>query len=379
MQPSTGKPSKNDHRSGKKEKKQKRGNSPATRGNSPSSSPPPAPRRGRDQSHPPPAGGASTGSGSISEDIGQRILKELGDIKHNMAHQGGELAQLSTNFNNYTVSAGEQFASLDKKVEDKFEALDVRLATLEEKDKAADPAPGGHSAPQWGPFQSAGSGPSSSDAPSSLFVGASVPPPTAPTVVATDHWDRPADPTIIKVNTDKKAKVSIAAIRAAILAYTTERLIPVETYVVQGHDLGAFFTIQFGGMGSLAAKQVKDFFRGIKKSDGTYYAFSAVDPSSQTIPIHFNPDKNGRSQRLEGATKRLAKQIRTNYPNIAGEVHDRRHDGFISHGSKQLAQVAVSREAVSVSWDPKRVAICGIDKNKERDDFLGSENIQWEV
>jgi hypothetical protein len=293
-----------------------------------------------------------------------------------MAHQGGELSQLANNFNNYTVSAGEQFASLDKKVEDKFEALDVRLATLEEKDKAVDHAPGGHSAPQWGPFQSAGSGPSSSDAP--LF-GASVPPPIAPTAVATDHWDRPADPTIIKVNTDKKAKVSIAAIRVAILAYTTERLIPVDTYSVQGPDLGAFFTIQFGGMGVLAAKQVKDFFRGIKKSDGSYFACSAVDPSSHTIPIHLNPDKNGRSQRLEGATKRLAKQIRSNYPIIAPEVHDRRHDGYISHGSKVLAQVEVTRKVVSVSWDPKRVAICGIDKNKERDEFLGSENIQWEV
>jgi hypothetical protein len=187
------------------------------------------------------------------------------------------------------------------------------------------------------------------------------------------------DPTIVKINCDKKQKVSIDAVRVAILAYTTERRIPVETYVIQGSDLGAFFTLQFNGLGNLAATQVKDFFRGIKKSDGSYHEFKAVDPSNHEVLLHPNSDKNGRSQKLEGATKRLTMQLKTNYPSLAGEIQGRRQDGFITHSNKQLCQLSVTRDKVSVEWAPKRVAICKIDKTVERDTFLGTENIQWEV
>ena len=73
---------------------------------------------------------------------------------------------------------------------------------------------------------------------------------------------------------------------------------PAETLEVTGPELGTMFSVKFGGIGVVASAQVLGFLKRIKNPDGTYYAFTAAEPSGTLVTLHTNPDNNGHSQTL---------------------------------------------------------------------------------
>ena len=222
---------------------------------------------------------------------------------------------------------------------------------------------------------------------SSSVDGAFPPRPVPAPPQAAGQWDRLVDPTIIRFSTHAKQKVPLSNAVACINEYTRLRGIPAETYKVtctQG-DLGSAFTLFFGGLPHLAATQVTGFFKGIKNPDGTYFEFAAVDPSGDKVLLHPNADKNGKMSKTEGATRRLAKQLKQNYPLVypitdqKSKLFARRSEGILSHDFVQLAILKVSPEVVVVHWNPKLCLRLGIDKSQETKEFSEAENIQWEV
>jgi hypothetical protein len=103
------------------------------------------------------------------------------------------------------------------------------------------------------------------------------------------------------------------------------------------------------------------------------------------VLLHPNADKNGKMSKTEGATRRLAKQLKQNYPILypitdpKSKLFARRSEGILSHDFVQLAILKVTPEAVVVHWNPKLCLKLGINKGDETKEFSDAENIQWEV
>jgi hypothetical protein len=277
-----------------------------------------------------------------------------------------------------------KFGEFESKVDEKFELLESRLQDVEDGESRMS-ALGFSQAPPsgvpGGPWQAG----AASVPPRGAPTPSPIPVPVVP--LQAGQWDRLVDPSIIRFSSHAKAKVSLIAATASIDAYTHVRGIPKDTYKVrclQG-DIGTSFVLDFLGLPLLAATQVTEFFKGIKNPDASYYEFSALDPSDQKVVLHPNADKNGRMAKNEGATRRLAKQLKANYPILypitdkKSKLFARRAEGILSHDFEELARLKVTPDAVTVHWNPKLAIKLGIDKSKESKEYNDAENIQWEV
>ena len=135
--------------------------------------------------------------------------------------------------------------------------------------------------------------------------------------------------------------------------------------------------LRFGGLEHLATKQALAFVKGTKLSDGTYRDLSLVDPSGSKAQIYLNLDKNGRSRKLEGATRRLAGLTKAEYPHLGPSLFARRNEGIVNCAFSVLATVTVAPEVTCLAWNPKAASKHGVDMQAIKAAFLAEENIQW--
>jgi len=196
-----------------------------------------------------------------------------------------------------------------------------------------------------------------------------------PTPSPTTHWDRIPDPTVVKISTDGKLKVSREVITACIDTYLSELSIPKEVYSVEGRALGNTFSIMFLGLSTVASKYVEKTLKSLKV-DGVWRELKVLDPSKNPVRLYLNPDKNGRQQKIEGATKRLCRRLKSQHSDL--NLFARKSEGIITLDFKQLALVSAPEAGkVDLGWNPGPVRTAGIDKASFTKEFLETENIQW--
>jgi hypothetical protein len=206
--------------------------------------------------------------------------------------------------------------------------------------------------------------------------------PDAPSTPApSTNWDRVPDQTIVKLEAkfpnNSRAKVTMAEVKLLVDTMAADLAMPLDTYKIEGKELADFFILRFGGLEHLATKQALAFVKGTKLSDGTYRDLSLVDPSGTKAQIYLNLDKNGKTRKLEGATRRLAGIIKAEYPHLGPSLYARRDEGILNCAFKVLATVTVAPECTCLAWNPKAATKHGVDMFAIKKAFLEEENIQW--
>jgi hypothetical protein len=305
------------------------------------------------------------------------LMDRFNHIEATVGSSGANLSLLTDSIKLLAVSTTAKLGELDAKIDCSTNSLEAKMdEKFEELDQRIHELEGGRAAAEGDEFPS-GARPHLQQPAASSKSPWGGPPITQISPTPQDSWDRVPDSSIIRVSTDKRAKVAIAQIRKSVLVYTEEKSFPAETYEISGPELGNAFSIKFNGLGCLASTQVIDFLRRIKNPDDSYYVFKATDPSGVPVTLHPNPDKNGRSQKLEGTTRRLFNHIKSAFPGLASKLFCRRGEGIISYDFKELVIVEVARRKSSLSWNTKLAVKCEINIAEENTRFEDSENIQW--
>ena len=107
----------------------------------------------------------------------------------------------------------------------------------------------------------------------------------------------------------------------------------------------------------------------------TYWSFSTKDPSGNIVLAFLNGDKNGHTQKLEGATKRLAALIRSKYPGLLFKA--RRTEGFLNINFKEFVQVTVTPDKTDFVWNLVFAIKHKLQMPELKKESLEGENIQW--
>ena len=197
-----------------------------------------------------------------------------------------------------------------------------------------------------------------------------------------NSFDRNIDTTIFKINTLDRAKVSLENIEIEVQKLLAEKGWAPEIATISGDEMGSNFKVQFDGNISIASGRVSELFK-ILKVNGKWRKLYTNGPSVETdggqetqkVQFFCSPDKNPRTIRTEGATKRLAKLIDSMHEGLSLGV--RKEDGIIMCGFTKLAKVDVTEDKTKVSWNPKTVDRFKIDQARVSEQFDLKENIQW--
>ncbi len=101
------------------------------------------------------------------------------------------------------------------------------------------------------------------------WTGGSQPPkPNLPPSQVERDFNRPAEPTAIKVSS--KIKVAKAKVVEAMGCFVDEAGIPAESMLGLGPNVGKIFTVRSAGTELLAANKAAKFPKSLRKGDGTW-------------------------------------------------------------------------------------------------------------
>ena len=264
------------------------------------------------------------------------------------------LDSLSNNLQSLSISCEQRFTELGnntKNLSSRMDVLEGRIETFEQGYSGANEGNG-----------SAGS-------------GSQLPLPPSQVETQSDSWSRTPDPTIIKISTEERKKISKSSAQAAMEELANIAGVPPTCFSVEGGDLANFYTAKFEGIKCVAAAAVTKMLKPYKTPEGNFRNFTGKDVDEGDVKLFINPDKNGKLQKTEGATRRLVKCIRDKHPDL--NLFGRRSEGAVSCSFKKLAQLKVTRDEVSVEWNPKTVQLFGVEKDSISKSFMEEENIQW--
>ena len=95
-----------------------------------------------------------------------------------------------------------------------------------------------------------------------------------------------------------------------------------DDYEIDGPEVGSQFSSEWLGIVTEATKRAQYVLRSVRKDDNSYWKFSAQDPTGHTVPFLLDGDRNGHTQKMEGASRRLSAVIqrKVSYCMVGGEV-----------------------------------------------------------
>ena len=342
-------------------------------------------RRRNEESITPPLPPKSSDDEESDMDDGARGLepsqfeKIMQAINSASAQQAQQHAALARQFDEHTNNVTNRFANVDHKLEEvntKVENVEGSVTDLGQRVAALELAPMQHEPVQaaWGP-------PPSNISQSSFPLDTPI-----PTVSqGQGNWQRIPDPAILRISVADRIKVSLDEITKQIKTYGDLLGIPDNAYEVTGRDLGSSFAIECGGLTPNSV--AKDFLKGLKLHNANdddvdpssrWRKLTCESPNQAQARFYINPDKNGKTAKTEGCTKRLFLRLKAKYPEH--KFYARRSEGIIDLNFKQLAVLDVGEDEVKVSWSNKQLLPKnprGIEYKDIHYAFLEDENVQW--
>ena len=131
--------------------------------------------------------------------------------------------------------------------------------------------------------------------------------PNLPLLPEAFHWDRIAEPIVLKVNSNQN-RIALAAVGHALEESLSTIHVSPDEHEIDGPELGSQFSIELFGEAAKAAERAQYILRPVKKDDDTH---SAQDDNGHVVPVFLNGDEECHTQKLEGTTKRPTSLIRS--------------------------------------------------------------------
>ena len=190
----------------------------------------------------------------------------------------------------------------------------------------------------------------------------SLPQSSRPAPIVSDLFDRPPDPTLVRINCS--VNVRLSAVNTALVDVLSD--IPKEAYKVTcnsrgGTDLGRFFSLKFVGESESAQRYCSQLMSKMY-NDGDWLRLKVKPPSSLEQPLYLSKDKNPRQLRTEFQTKKLGDVLRSMVGSDS-TVTVRRAKGLVLLGAAKIAQIEVVEDGPPrIQWKPSILQRYGIDK-----------------
>ena len=155
--------------------------------------------------------------------------------------------------------------------------------------------------------------------------------------LAEPEFDAQADPTILKINTDKGALVSKAKVIELFTPWMEDNQLSPADWKVSGGELDRNFNLLFQGEGGLAGLRARKVFQTRRNRDGEFRPL-AVESSAGSIKLYVNPNRNPKEQRIDQDGRKLFKLLKEKFPERS--VHLARREGAVSIDLRLLVKVA---------------------------------------
>jgi len=179
----------------------------------------------------------------------------------------------------------------------------------------------------------------------------------------TSDFTREIDASIFKVNCENL--VAKSAVLLSLSEWLTEASMEAgKEYVLEGNELGKFFTIQFSGDYDTAVKRCTKARQLLRGNDGIWKRFECLDPQKKTTQLYVGFDKNNKLLRTEYLSKRLLKAIESVTGEDKGKFQLQKKEGKITLEWQSLAKIeVVSKEKADIKWVQSTVDKYKIDKD----------------
>ena len=216
----------------------------------------------------PPRGGLASGSAhagaSASASVPDPSNKDISElVQHLVAttqhvqSQMGKIDILPNKMSEMAINQSNMSAQVAG-MKGRIDTIDSRFVKLEEGSKDAPVSQAHPSTNAWGDVPCA-------PAASTSTLPAPAPLPNTPKVYS--HWDRPMDPTILRISTNKH-KVALGAVGDAFAKFFETINLSHDRFAIHGPDLGSNSTLELMGRVPGATKWVQRILRAVKKDGG---------------------------------------------------------------------------------------------------------------
>jgi hypothetical protein len=279
----------------------------------------------------------------------------IGTVATDVNSVVSQVRELKTNVANLTNSTTERFKAVEGSIgetHEKLEDINVRLTKVETgKEK---------------PSFNTGAASSGGDLPT---ASSAVP-------VWVDDFLRPGDPSVIRINVDKRNKACMESVKGIVDTFLDECGWDKDIYKLEGQKLDSYFRVKFDGPGDVAANRVKTVMSKLKVN-GEWRKLHAAGPSDEQYQIFFNTEVSKKASKTAGATRRCANYFKQKYPNLAEKVRAVPSLGRVLVDNGLAITLECSREEVQCRWTKGFAAKNNIDKDEFNSGFYSTENVQY--
>jgi len=180
---------------------------------------------------------------------------------------------------------------------------------------------------------------------------------------------------VVKANTLLKEKVSLQEVESTVHEILDSLSWAHEIVKVSGDEVDCFFQLKFVGPKEVAKGQAEKFLASQFADRKRKESFVSGLEGGENVRIFFDADKNPAQIKMEGATKRLAKDL--DGKHSANKMAVLKDLGKILLDKTPLAKITVAEERLSIQINEVVAKKFSLDPEAISKDFDLRENVQW--
>ena len=197
-------------------------------------------------------------------------------------------------------------------------------------------------------------------------------------------FDRPANPCVLKINSDKRTLVSVKEVDDLISRLAQDEGWESSIFETRGKEVDNFFTCEFISPSLGPSQAARILEKCFDKATGKWRIMQVKSPDGENVRVYVGADEAPRDAKIRTSSKRLARDIEETL-DVSQEhkVFFRARDKVVMVDGLKTARVSyelsnnVLSDTLQIMWNSESVDSLKLDKVAITAAFLARENTKW--